>query len=297
MTTQTRSHVRPNGSRSYSTTGKFSTYVFLFVCLGYFILPLFWLLISSTKTNAGLFNSFGFWFAKDFGLAQNLKDLFTYQDAAFIGWMKNTAIYAISAAVGSSLISALAGYAFSQYRFAGRSLLFGIVLASVFVPGTVFAIPLYLLISKTGLSGSLLAVILPSLISPFGVYLMRIYSEQAIPEELLDAARIDGAGEFRIFATIAFRLLLPGYVTVLLFAFVGAWNNYFLPLLVLGKSEVYPVTVGLAYWNSLAGQLSTHQILYPLIITGSVVGTLPVMILFLFLQRYWQNGLALGSIK
>ena len=199
--------------------------------------------------------------------------------------------------LGSSLISALAGYAFSQYRFAGRSLLFGIVLASVFVPGTVFAIPLYLLISKTGLSGSLLAVILPSLISPFGVYLMRIYSEQAIPEELLDAARIDGAGEFRIFATIAFRLLLPGYVTVLLFAFVGAWNNYFLPLLVLGKSEVYPVTVGLAYWNSLAGQLSTHQILYPLIITGSVVGTLPVMILFLFLQRYWQNGLALGSIK
>ena len=297
MTTQTRSHIRPNGSRSYSTTGKFSTYVFLFVCLGYFILPLFWLLISSTKTNAGLFNSFGFWFAKDFGLAQNLKDLFTYQDAAFIGWMKNTAIYAISAAVGSSLISALAGYAFSQYRFAGRNLLFGIVLASVFVPGTVFAIPLYLLISKTGLSGSLLAVILPSLISPFGVYLMRIYAEQAIPEELLDAARIDGAGEFRIFVTIAFRLLLPGYVTVLLFAFVGAWNNYFLPLLVLGKSEVYPVTVGLAYWNSLAGQLSTHQILYPLIITGSVVGTLPVMILFLFLQRYWQNGLALGSIK
>ena len=297
MTTQTRSHVRPNGSRSYSTTGKFSTYVFLFVCLGYFILPLFWLLISSTKTNAGLFNSFGFWFAKDFGLAQNLKDLFTYQDAAFMGWMKNTAIYAISAAVGSSLISALAGYAFAQYRFAGRSLLFGIVLASVFVPGTVFAVPLYLLISKTGLSGSLLAVILPTLISPFGVYLMRIYAEQAIPEELLDAARIDGAGEFRIFATIAFRLLLPGYVTVLLFAFVGAWNNYFLPLLVLGKSEVYPVTVGLAYWNSLAGQLSTHQILYPLIITGSVVGTLPVMILFLFLQRFWQNGLALGSIK
>ena len=297
MTTQTRSHVRPNGSRSYSTTGKFSTYVFLFVCLGYFILPLFWLLISSTKTNAGLFNSFGFWFAKDFGLAQNLKDLFTYQDAAFMGWMKNTAIYAISAAVGSSLISALAGYAFAQYRFAGRSLLFGIVLASVFVPGTVFAIPLYLLISKTGLSGSLLAVILPTLISPFGVYLMRIYAEQAIPEELLDAARIDGAGEFRIFATIAFRLLLPGYVTVLLFAFVGAWNNYFLPLLVLGKSEVYPVTVGLAYWNSLAGQLSTHQILYPLVITGSVIGTLPVMILFLFLQRYWQNGLALGSIK
>ena len=126
---------------------------------------------------------------------------------------------------------------------------------------------------------------------------MRIYAEQAIPVELIDAARIDGAGEFRIFTTIAFRLILPGYVTVLLFAFVGAWNNYFLPLLVLSKSAVYPVTVGLAYWNSLAAQQSAVQILYPLVITGSVIGTLPVMILFLFLQRFWQNGLALGSIK
>ncbi|HEX9330515.1 MAG TPA: carbohydrate ABC transporter permease [Anaerolineales bacterium] len=296
MTTQMRSRALPNGLRRYST-GKFATYVFLFVFLAYFLLPLFWLLIASTKSNAGLFNSFGFWFAKDFNLFQNLKDLFTYQNAAFTGWMKNTAIYAISAALGSSLISALAGYAFSQYRFAGRSLLFGIVLGSVFVPSTVFAVPLYFLISKSGLSGSLLAIILPSLVSPFGVYLMRIYAEQAIPEELIDAARMDGAGEFRIFATIAFRLLLPGYVTVLLFAFVGAWNNYFLPLLVLSKSEVYPVTVGLAYWNSLAAQQSAVKLLYPLVITGSVIGTLPVMILFLFLQRFWQNGLALGSIK
>jgi len=296
MTIQTRSHVRANGPRSYSTS-KYATYVFLFVCLGYFLLPLLWLFIASTKTNAGLFNSFGFWFAKDFNLAQNLKDVFTYQNSAFVGWMKNTFVYDTTAAVGSSLIYALSGYAFAQYRFAGRNLLFGIVLASVFVPGTVFAVPLYLLISKTGLSGSLLAVILPALVSPFGVYLMRIYAEQAIPQDLIDAARMDGAGEFRIFATIAFRLLMPGYVTVLLFAFVGAWNNYFLPLLVLSRSEVYPVTVGLAYWNSLAGQLSAVQILYPLVITGSVIGTLPVMFLFIFLQRFWENGLAFGSIK
>ncbi|HXD10820.1 MAG TPA: carbohydrate ABC transporter permease [Anaerolineales bacterium] len=288
--------IRSNPPRRYST-GKLLILAFLFVFLGYFLLPLLWLFIASTKSNAGLFNSFGFWFAKDFNLATNLKDLFTYQNGAFIVWMKNTAIYASVASLGSSLISALAGYAFSQYRFAGRSFLFGIVLGSVFVPTTVFAVPLYLLISKSGLSGSLLAVILPALVSPFGVYLMRIYAEQAIPEELIDAARIDGAGEFRIFATIAFRLLLPGYVTVLLFAFVGAWNNYFLPLLVLSKSAIYPVTVGLAYWNSLAAQQSAVQILYPLVITGSVVGTLPVMVLFLFLQRFWQNGLALGSIK
>ncbi len=296
MATQTYPNVRPNGSRKFSTS-KFVAYAFLFVFVGYFLLPLFWLTIASTKTNAGLFNSFGFWFDKDFNLFQNLSDLFTYQNSAFLTWMKNTAIYATVAAFGSSLISALAGYAFSQYRFAGRDALFGVVLASVFVPGTVFAVPLYLLLSKTGLSGSLLAVILPALISPFGVYLMRIYAEQAIPQDLIDAARIDGAGELRIFVSIAMRLLMPGYVTVLLFAFVGAWNNYFLPLLVLSRSEIYPVSVGLAYWNSLAAQQSAVQILYPLVITGSLVGTLPVMFLFIFLQRFWENGLAFGSVK
>jgi multiple sugar transport system permease protein len=199
--------------------------------------------------------------------------------------------------VGSALISALAGYAFALYRFAGRNLLFGIVLASVFVPSTVFAVPLFLLLSKSGLSNTLLAIILPALVNPFGVYLMRIYAEQAVPEELLDAGRVDGAGEFRIFAQIAFRLMMPGFVTVLLFAFVGAWNNYFLPLLVLSKSSLFPVTVGLAYWNSLATQPGNAQVLYAIVITGSVVAIVPVMFVFLFLQRYWQGGLSLGSVK
>jgi multiple sugar transport system permease protein len=287
MTTQTRKF----------TSGKFVTYVLMFVFLGYFILPLVWLFLGSTKTNAGLFSSFGFWFDKDFNLWKNVQDVFAYGDGDFLLWMRNTAVYAISAAVGSSLISALAGYAFSQYRFAGRDLLFGIVLASVFVPTTVFAVPLFLLISKTGLSGSLLAVILPALVSPFGVYLMRIYAEQAIPQDLIDAARVDGASEFRIFLTIALRLLAPGFVTVLLFAFVGAWNNYFLPLLVLSNSDIYPITVGLAYWNSVVAQQGSGQVLYSMVITGSVIGTLPVMIVFLFLQRFWENGLAFGSIK
>jgi multiple sugar transport system permease protein len=296
MTVQARSPIRRDGFQKFTTT-KFLALAFMFTFLGYFLIPLIWLVISSTKTNAGLFSSFGFWFDKNINFIQNLKDLFARDNGVFSTWMKNTAIYAIAASVGSSLISAMAGYAFSQYRFAGRNFLFGIVLGSVFVPGTVFAVPLYLLIAKSGLSGSLLAIILPALVNPFGVYLMRIYAEQSIPPELIDAARVDGAGEFRIFATIALRLIAPGYVTVLLFAFVGAWNNYFLPLLVLSKSNLYPVTVGLAYWNSLASQPGYAQVLYILVITGSVIGTLPVMLIFLFLQHYWQNGLALGSIK
>jgi multiple sugar transport system permease protein len=271
--------------------------VLLIVFLGYFLIPLIWLLLSSTKTNAGLFNTFGFWFGKNINIIQNLKDLLAYDKGHFALWMRNTAVYAVIAALGSSLISTLAGYTFAKYQFAGRDVLFGIVLASVFVPATVFAVPLFLMMSKSGLSNSLWAVILPSLVNPFGVYLMRMYAEQAVPQDMIDAARVDGAGEFRIFTTIAFRMLAPGYVTVLLFAFVGAWNNYFLPLLLLSKQDLYLLTVGLAYWNSLANQPGNAQVLYILVVTGSVVAIAPIMIVFLFLQRYWQEGLSLGSVK
>ena len=273
-----------------------SIYIFMLVCLGYFLMPLIWLLLSSTKTNAGLFSTFGFWFGKDFNFFQNLKDLFAYDNGHFALWMRNTAVYAAAAALGSSLISTLAGYTFAQYRFAGRNLLFGIVMASIFIPATVFAVPLFLMMSKSGLSNTLWAVILPALVNPFGVYLMRIYAEQAVSPELIDAARVDGAGELHIFVSIVFRLLAPGYVTVLLFAFVGAWNNYFLPLLLLSKSELFLLTVGLAYWNSLASQPGVAQVLYILVVTGSVVAIVPVMIVFLVLQRYWQQGLNLGSV-
>jgi multiple sugar transport system permease protein len=283
--------------RSRRTWNKIPPYLFLCVFLIYFLMPLVWLLISSTKTNAGLFSTFGFWFGKNINIVQNLKGLFAYDKGHFAMWMKNTAIYALIASLGSSLISALAGYAFAQYRFPGRNLLFGIVMGSIFVPGTVFAVPLFLLMSKSGLSNTLLAIILPGLINPFGVYLMRIYAEQAVPQDLVDAARVDGASEFRIFATVVFRLIAPGFVTVLLFAFVGAWNNYFLPLLLLSKSDLFLLTVGLAYWNSLASQPGVAQVLYILVVTGSVVAIIPVMIVFLFLQRYWQGGLTIGSIK
>jgi multiple sugar transport system permease protein len=273
-----------------------SAHIFMIVFLSYFLIPLIWLLISSTKTNAGLFSTFGFWFGKEFNFFQNLKDLFAYDNGDFALWIRNTAVYAVIASLGSSLIATMAGYAFAQYRFPGRNVLFGIVLVSVFVPLTVFAVPLFLMMSKSGLSNSLLAVILPGLVNPFGVYLMRIYAEGAISPELIDAARVDGAGEFRIFATIVFRLLAPGFVTVLLFAFVGAWNNYFLPLLLLSKTNLYLLTVGLAYWNSLTFQPGVAQVLYILVVVGSVVAIVPVMIVFLFLQRYWQEGLNLGSV-
>ncbi len=270
---------------------------FLLVFLVYFLLPLFWLIVSATKTNPDLFTSFGLWFAPDFNLFNNLADLFTHDSGVFSTWLWNTAYYATCSAVGAALIATLAGYAFAKFRFPGRTLVFAIILGSIMVPSTALAIPTYLLLSKIGLINTPLAVILPFLVSPFGVFLMRIYAEQAGPDELLDAARVDGAGELRIFRSIALRILAPGFVTVLLFSFVATWNNYFLPLLVLSDPTYYPLTLGLASWNAQASANGGAQLLYTLVLTGALISIVPLIVAFLFLQRYWQGGLTLGSIR
>jgi multiple sugar transport system permease protein len=268
----------------------------LLVFLVYFVLPLFWLVVSSTKSNDDLFSTFGLWFAA-FHLPQNLRDVFTYDGGVYLTWLGNTAFYAVASAVGTALVSTLAGYAFAKYRFPGRGLLFAIVLGSIMIPQTALVIPIYLMLSKVGIINTPLAVILPSLVSPFAVFLMRIYAEQAVPDELLDAARVDGAGEFRIFWTVAFRILAPGFVTVLLLSFVATWNNYFLPLVVLSDQKLFPLTVGLAQWNSLASAGGGSQVVYSIVITGALVAIIPVAAAFLLLQRYWQGGLTVGGVK
>lgn len=141
-------------------------------------------------------------------------------------------------------------------------------------------------------------MILPSLLSPFAVYLMRVYAVGSIPTELMDAARVDGAGELRIFLQVALPLMRPGVITVLLLSVVSTWNNYFLPLTVLSSSKLYPLTVGINLWEQLAASNNGGgQSLWNLIIVGSLVSVVPLIISFLALQRYWQGGLTVGSLK
>ncbi len=291
--------VRTRRRRRLPSKGSVFAHCIMVFGLLYFLTPLLWLVIASTKTNGGLFNSFGFWFAQPFNLFQNISDVLSRDNGAFILWLRNSAIYACTAAFLSTVIATLAGYAFAVYDFRGRNVLFAVVIGSVFVPASVLAVPLFFMMSKAGLglSNTLISIILPSLVNPFGVYLMRIYADRAIPRELIDAARVDGAGEFRIFSQVAFRLLVPGFVTVLLLAFVGAWNNYFLPLLLLSRSDTFPVTVGLAYWNSLATQPGNVQVLYAIVVTASLLAIIPVMVAFLIVQRYWEGGLTVGGVK
>ncbi|HZL06171.1 MAG TPA: carbohydrate ABC transporter permease, partial [Coriobacteriia bacterium] len=265
--------------------------------VAYFLLPLVWILVASTKSNADLFSSFGLWFADDFSLGQNLKDVFGFQNGIFLLWTRNTVFYAVTSAVGAAALATAAGYAFAKLRFPGSNALFATILGAIMIPLTALAIPTYLLFSKFSLTDTPWAVILPSLVSPFGVYLMRVYAAGAIPDSLLEAARVDGASELRIFVSVALRLLAPGFVTVLLFALVATWNNYFLPLIMLNSSELYPLTVGLAQWQATSAAGSGSQALFSMVITGSMVSIIPLIVVFLFLQRYWQSGLATGGVK
>jgi multiple sugar transport system permease protein len=271
--------------------------VLLWLCVLYFVLPLWWLLVSSTKDNSALFSTFGLWFGGDFSLGENLATLFSIRDGIFTRWMVNTLLYAVVSAVGATLLATMAGYAFAKYRFPGGRLLFSITLGAVMIPLTALALPTYLLFSSAGLTDTPWAIIIPSLVSPFGVYLMRVYAADAIPDGLIEAARVDGAGEFRIFWQVGLRLLGPGLVTVFLFTLVGTWNNYFLPLIMLNSSDLYPLTVGLAQIQAAASAGGGSQALFSTVITGSFVSILPLIIAFLFLQRYWQSGLATGGVK
>jgi multiple sugar transport system permease protein len=271
--------------------------VIVWMLVAYFSLPLIWLVIASTKDNANLFSSFGLWFGDSNEFFNNLKSLFTQDQAAFGRWLVNTALYAVTGSVGATALATMAGFALAKYRFKGGVAVFNVVLGSIMVPMTALAIPTYLLFARVGLTNTVFAVILPSLVSPFGVYLMRVYAADAVEDDLLEAARIDGAGEFRIFVGIVVRLLGPGIVTVLLFQLVATWNNYFLPLIMLNNPRLFPVTVGLAAWQSAASAGGGSQILFSTILTGSLVSILPLMVAFLFLQRYWQSGLAAGGVK
>lgn len=259
----------------------------------YTLLPLLWLVIAATKDTSDLYGTNGFAFA-DFNLFSNLETLFTWGDGVFLRWMLNTALYAGLGATVSVLVSFLAGFAFDKFNFPGKERWFGFVLVGVLVPAAVTTMPLYLLASNVGLVNTFWGVFLPQLASPFGVYLARIFCASYVPGEIVEAGRIDGAGELRIFFKIAAPMMVPGIVTLFLMSFSAIWNNFFLPLVMLSDSSLFPVALGLYSWN---GRALADPAFSSLVIIGALVAILPVIALFLSLQRYWKSGLGAGAIK
>lgn len=266
------------------------------IVLVYSLVPLVWLVINASKTQADLFDSFGLWFGGDFALWDNIIATLTYQDGIFLRWFRNTLLYVVAGAGGATFLAVLGGYGLAKFDFPGKQAVLAIVIGAVAVPGTALAVPTFLMFSQMGLTDTPWAVIIPSLIAPFGLYLMWTFSAEAIPDELLEAAQIDGASAFGSFFKVSLPLLGPGIVTVLLFNMVATWNNYFLPLIMLRDPQWYPLTLGLNAWN---GQSSTAggEAIFNLVITGALLTIVPLVIAFLFLQRYWQTGLAAGSVK
>ena len=274
-----------------SCFAKIVTWVVLVAVLVYFLFPIYWLIISSTKTNADLGDSNGLWFAHN-AAAENYQKLMGTTNGHFWRWVANSVLYSTAAGAIGTLVSVMAGYGMAKFKFFGRNVLQLVVMAGLLLPIALLTIPLYIVMHSLGLTDTIWSIILPSCVSPFGVFLGRMYAQTSMPDELLEAARIDGAGESRIFFTMVLRLLAPAMVTIFLFIFVATWNNFLLPLMMVTNNEqLKPVTLG------LYGMMSYFSPTYGAVLQGALFGVLPLMALFLFLQRYWQSGLAAGSVK
>ncbi|WP_406390807.1 carbohydrate ABC transporter permease [Streptomyces sp. NBC_00887] len=282
--------VRPRRIPGLSTVPVF---VFMALVAGYMLLPVYWLLVSATKSQSDLVSTPGL-LPADWHLGENLSSLFAQQDGVYARWLVNSLAYAGAGAAVGTLLAAMAGYALAVYRFKGREAVFSVILGGVLVPATALALPLFLLFAEADATNTFWSVFLPSVVSPFGVYLSRIFATASIPEEVIEAARIDGAGEWRIFRSIALRMMSPALVTVFLFQFVVIWNNFLLPLIMLQDERLYPVTLGLFTWQS---QTSRMPELQTLTLVGALVSVVPIVITFLLLQRYWRAGLAAGAVK
>ena len=241
--------------------------VFLLYCL----LPAIWIIVAMTKDNGQLFSTFGFWFASPFHFFENVVGLFTYQEGIFLRWFGNSLLYAGSISMGSTLICAKGGYAFSKYDFPAKQFLFNFILGTIMVPSMALVLPLFLMLNKIGLVNPMWGVILPSLVNPFGLYLMKVFWDSSFPNDLIEASRLEGASELQIFWRIRMPLMQTGLVTVALLAFVGAWNNFFLPLIVLNQDNLYPLTLGLSVWNSVSSSAGGGKPLYNMIALGSLI--------------------------
>ncbi|MEU8228347.1 carbohydrate ABC transporter permease [Actinoplanes sp. NPDC048967] len=263
------------------------------VCTVYFLVPIWWLFVGSSKSREQITGTNPIWFA-DFNLGANIRELLSYGDGVFLRWMVNSLLYTGGAALLGTLLAAMCGYAIAKYRFPGRETLFNVVLGGVLVPASALALPLFLIFSKVEATNTFWSVFLPSVVNPFGVYLARIYATASVPEELLEAARLDGSGEVRSFFTVSVRLMFPALVTIFLFQFVAVWNNFLLPLVMLSDERLFPVTLGLYSWNS---QVSTIPELRGLVIVGALLSITPLVVAFLFLQRYWRSGIGAGAVK
>ncbi|MDX3077032.1 carbohydrate ABC transporter permease [Streptomyces sp. NPDC088354] len=283
-------------ARRRTPSGRVNLMPTIILALGalYCVLPVLWIVIASTKTNDELFSTAPFTPSFHGGFVSNIEALFTYNDGIFARWALNSVIYAFGGAALSTIICGCAGYALGKYRFRGSVWTFRIIVAAVLLPQIMLAIPQFLMLAKVGLTNNYAAVILPQLVSPFAIYLCKIYSEASVSDDILEAARVDGGSEWRIFRSIGTRLMAPALVTVFLLQFIAIWNNFLLPFVMLNTDRLYPLTEGLYGLLIITGGQAAQ---YSIVVIGVLLSIIPLALLFLSLQRYWRVDLLSGGVK
>lgn len=279
---------RPRRRRKRFSLGRALVYLMLLVALVATLVPFVWMYLGSVKTQQELlrrpptwwpetftWDNFGAWFGR-----LQIGTFFT-----------NSVVVALFTVLGTLLFCSMVGYALAKLDFAGKKVLFVLVLLTLMVPGVVTFVPLFVVVSKLGLVSTYAALILPFLAGPLGVFLMRQFIQE-IPDALIEAARIDGASEVRIFLRIVLPLCGPALATLAILTFLGSWNNFLWPLVVAQSEDMYTLPVALSLYS--VGQNSTN---YGVLLAGSVLVITPVLLLFIALQRYFTQGIAVTGIK
>jgi multiple sugar transport system permease protein len=271
----------------------------------FFVAPILWLILAPTKSDQALITSSPFSFGDFHHVALAWKHLDGFSDHVYRRWIGNTLYYSLSATAITLAVSIPAGYGLAFGRFPGRKLILSLTLVVMIMPGAALVLPIFLELNSMHLIGSVLSVILPFSFFPFGVYLAYIYYATALPPGLLDAARVDGAGELQTFLRVGLPLAKPVVALVFFFSFVADWNNFFLPYVVLADSNQYPITVGLwdllsatpSFNPSVGGGGQSVKIFKPELALATLLAVVPVAIVFLFSQRALVRGLVGGAVK
>jgi len=269
-----------------STAYKVFAVVILIMLAIFFLFPLYWIVTGSFKSAIDINAKVPVWFPMNPTMG-NYDKLFA--KPAFL-WLFNIVFISAMAMILTCITAALAGYALGKKRFYGRTILFTIIICAMALPKQVIVIPLAQEMKLLHMSDTLWAVILPTVGWPFGVFLMKQFSE-TIPNEILEAARVDGAGELKTFFSVVFPMIKPGIGALAIFTFVNTWNDYFLQLVMLTSKEKWTLPLAIA---NLQGEMSSD---FGLIMAGAALASIPIIVVFIAFQKYFTQGIAMGAVK
>ena len=306
--------IQSGGSRAY----RVASLIILIILAILFTFPLYWIITGAFKPGADINNVKPVWWPTQW-VGDNFNNLFEKRSAplwqlavpfsnwftedgkllywsvgpdapAAFRWLINAVFMAVAAMIITCLTAAMAGYALAKKRFNGRGILFSLIVCAMALPKQVILIPLLREMSSLKLYGSLWAVIFPTVGWPFGVFLMKQFSE-GIPGEILEAARIDGASELKTFSTVVMPMIKPGIGALAIFTFINCWNDYFMQLVMLDSNSVYTIPLGIA---TLQAETSTDT---GLLMAGAALASIPIITIFLIFQKYFTQGIAMGAVK